>query len=442
VTSKLRTLTLALAVLPAVLLAAPQAGAGRPSGKPTFANYHEGGEQEGSGEPSIGVNWKTGTVMYQSDLRTMAVTWDKRGDVDWEERSSLVESNVSLDPILYTDAKSGRTWVSQLGANCSLMSFTDDDGKSWTPTQGCGPGVYVDHQTVGAGPYAPGLVQPVSAVSGYATYYCAQAVAEASCSRSDNGGLTFGPAVPMYNINQCGGLHGHVRVAPDGTAYVPQMSCGDNQALIVTEDNGLTWNVRKIPGSKVNEESDPSVAAGSDSTVYVGWQDGGWQENTRALVSVTRDHGKTYSKPADVSSKLGLKNVQFPEVIAGDGDRAAFAFLGTKTGGNDQVNTFTGEWRLYIAMTYDRGKTWTTVNATPSELVQRGCIQLTACNHRNLLDFNDITVDKMGRVLVGWADGCPRACEKGAEWSGNWHSATITRQSGGRGLFKAYDGKL
>lgn len=431
---------LACAAVTLVTVVTPEAGARR-SATPTFLNYHEPGEDRSGAEPSIGVNWKTGTVMYQASLRTLAVTFDAKDRAKWEERSFILESTTTLDPILYTDGRSGRTWVSQLAANCSLLSFTDDDGATWTPTTGCGPGVYVDHQTVGAGPFAPSTL-PTVQEQPVAVYYCAQAVVEASCARSDNGGLTFGPAMPMYDVTQCRGFHGHLRVSPDGTVYVPNMGCGDEQAVVVSEDNGLTWDIRNIPGSKVNGESDPSVAAGSDNTVYFGYQDGEDDDNTRAMIAVTRDRGKTWSKPVDVSSRLGIKNVQFPEVIAGDGDRAAFAFLGTKTGGNDQVNEFTGAWRLYIAMTYDRGKTWTTVNATPHELVQIGCIQLTGCTHRNLLDFNDITVDRQGRVYVAWADGCPRVCEKGAEWSSSWRSPVITRQSGGKGLFRAYDGKL
>ena len=429
---------LACAAVTLVTVVTPEAGA-RKSAAPTFANYHEPGEHEGGAEPSIGVHWETGTVMYQSGLRTMAVTFDAKDRAKWEQRSGIYTSITSLDPILYTDGKSGRTWVSQLAADCSLLSFTDDDGRTWTPTTGCGPGVYIDHQTVGAGPYAPSLLPHTEDV---AVYYCAQAVAEASCARSDTGGLTFGPAMPMYHVGECRGFHGHLRVAPDGTVYVPNMGCGDEQAILVSEDNGVTWQIRRIPGSKVNGESDPSVAAGSDNTVYFGYQDGEGDDNTRAMVAVTRDRGKTFAKPVDVSSRLGIKNVQFPSVIAGDGDRAAIAFLGTKQSGNDQSNDFEGKWRLYVSMTYDRGKTWTTVNATPDELAQIGCIKLTGCSHRNLLDFNDITVDRQGRVLVGWADGCPRVCEKGAPWDSNWHTAVITRQNGGKGLFRAFDGRI
>jgi hypothetical protein len=438
VSRALRHVALACAAVAAVAVAAPSAGASR---APAYTTYHEPGENQGDGEPSIGVDWKTGVAMYQSGLRTMAVTFDGRG-AHWTERSDLTESRETLDPILYTDGPTGRTYVSQLAADCSLLAYSDDDGKNWTQTTGCGPGVYVDHQTVGAGPYATATLPNLNVLTDHAVYYCAQAVVNASCARSDNGGLSFGPAVPMYPAADCVGLHGHVRVAPDGTVYVPQMDCGGKQGFAVSEDNGVTWAIRTVPGSTANDESDPSVASGADSTTYYGYQDGKGNANTRAMVAVTSDHGRTFGKPVDVSSRLGVKNVQFPEMIAGDGDRAAFAFLGSKTGGNDQADDYNGTWHLYVATTYDRGRTWTTVDATPKELVQRGCIKLTGCSHRNLLDFNDIALDKQGRVYVGWADGCPAACERGAPWNPNWHSATITRQSSGRGLFKAYDGKI
>ena len=103
------------------------------------------------------------------------------------------------------------------------------------------------------------------------------------------------------------------------------------------------------------------------------------------------------------------------------------------------------------------GNTWTLVNATPNDPVQRGpvCLQGTlGCsgNTRNLLDFNDLTVDKMGRVLAGLADGCVTdACRSGVDRNndgrldGNDNDggavATIIRQASGKGLFAQYDGQ-
>jgi hypothetical protein len=161
---------------------------------------------------------------------------------------------------------------------------------------------------------------------------------------------------------------------------------------------------------------------------------------------MSTDHGKTWSTPYDVSSALGLHNVQFPEVIAGDAGRAAFSFIGTPGIGDDQHIGFIGEWHLYVATTIDAGKTWTTVDATPGNPVQRGCISLQGtsnktvldgeiCDQRNLLDFNDITVDKAGRVLMSYADGCEAACILDIKSGSSGAKDYVLRQSAGPRLY-------
>ncbi len=81
-------------------------------------------------------------------------------------------------------------------------------------------------------------------------------------------------------------------------------------------------------------------------------------------------------------------------------DRAAFAFFGTTTGGNHEVETFTGEWHLYVAHTYNRGLTWVTTDVTPNDPVQRRNVCGSgAC--RNLLDFFDADVDAQGARVRG-----------------------------------------
>jgi hypothetical protein len=135
--------------------------------------------------------------------------------------------------------------------------------------------------------------------------------------------------------------------------------------------------------------------------------------------------------------------------MAGDDNRAAFAFLGTPTAGDAQSGDFVGVWHLYVAFTYDTGRTWTTVDTTPADPVQRGCIWNGGGSNpcRNLLDFNDVTVDKFGRVLVAFADGCTGTCTTDPSQNATTGPATaqdalatIARQVGGKGLFKAFDG--
>src|SRR5438132_3669888 len=83
------------------------------------------------------------------------------------------------------------------------------------------------------------------------------------------------------------------------------------------------------------------------------------------------------------------------------------------------------------------GRTWTTQNVTPGDPIQRGPI-CGGGNCRNMLDFFDATIDKEGRVLVGWDDGCVGGCVNGPPNS-NTAKATITRQSGGKRMFATDD---
>jgi len=447
-------------------------------GAPAFVNYaapdnippalgSTNASQHAAGEPSIGVDWNTGKAFIEAGNHTLRVTFNDAvnpATSTWEDKRSPF-ARVSLDPILFTDdgrmGGTNRTFSSQLNGVTSELSFTDDDGDDWLPTQGSGQPAGVDHQTVGGGPYA----SPAPAVHTYphAIYYCSQDIVTAFCSRSDDGGVTFGPGVPIYTFatvngvdkpvapGTCGGLHGHVRVSPDGTAYVPNENCQDasgvsRPGVAVSTDNGLTWVVRTVPdGASISPGSDPSVSAGKNNTIYFGYVN----SDGHAKIAVSHDRGVHWSKSQDAGTPFGIQNAEFAEVAAGDDNRAAFAFLGTPSPGDTQSGDFLGVWHLYVAFTYNGGGTWTTVDATPSDPVQRGCIWNGGGSNpcRNLLDFNDITVDKFGRVLVGYADGCTGTCI--TDPSQNATSgpvtaqdalATIARQTGGRGLFAAFDG--
>jgi PKD repeat protein len=405
---------------------------------------------DSSGEPSIGVNWNTGKVMYFGGFakEALRITFDdcpSPARATWEKTPlTLAATTRELgDPILFTDHETGRTFVSQLegGTKQSTTDYSDDDGNTYQPSQGSGINSGYDHQTFGGGPFAPGM----SGINGYknAVYYCSQDDAYANCALSVDGGITFGPAVPIYTAATCGGIHGHVKVGTDGTVYVPNKSCGGQAAVVLSEDNGITWTVRPLPGS-TNGSWDPSVGVATDGTIYLGYN----AADNHARVAYSHDKGKTWSQPFDVGSQLGIQNTVFPAVVAGDRDRAAYAFYGTTTGGNYDNSGFDGVWYLYIATTFDGGQTWTTLNATPNDPVQRGriCASGTLCaapggggNTRNLDDFFDATVDKEGRVLVGYDDGCiTQTCINGG---GNDFTAkaAIARQSGGKRMFAMYD---
>ena len=44
------------------------------------------------------------------------------------------------------------------------------------------------------------------------------------------------------------------KVAPDGTAYVPNKNCQGLQGVAVSTNSGTTWTVRTVPGSASGEE--------------------------------------------------------------------------------------------------------------------------------------------------------------------------------------------
>ncbi|HEX8077938.1 MAG TPA: hypothetical protein VF511_08995, partial [Chthoniobacterales bacterium] len=436
------------------------------AGGPRYLNYAPPkAVGEAAGEPSIGYNPVTHRAMYIAGLQTLRVTFPEAitpagsvpaaCDALWEDVSYVVTKTKSLDPILFTDQNTGRTFVSQLnsvvppaspvlvGLN-SLMAYTDDDGATWTPAQVNPPDGSYDHQTVGAGPYPASVPLGNPTNKGSAVYYCSQAGVTAFCSRSDDGGLNFGKSTAPYNAvtDGCGGIHGHIKVAPDGTVYLPNRGCGGVQAVSVSLDAGTTWTVRKVKSDKFTANAppvilDPSVAIASDGTLYFSYIN----SDGHAHAAVSKDKGLTWINDVDLGATQNVNNAVFVEAIAGDPDRAAVGFIGTTQVGNHEAPDFNGTWYAYIAHTYDGGAHWTTVNATPGHPVQKeACIwnEGGANQCRNLLDFNEITKDEKGRVLYAYADGCIDECEEGGPNSYS-SKATIARQSGGKGLLAQFD---
>ncbi|HEX6179469.1 MAG TPA: sialidase family protein [Thermoanaerobaculia bacterium] len=437
-----------------------------PPGTPRFFNYHAPpGVAEDAGEPLIGVNRKTekvfggipngGTVNYFGGFLPymLSVTFDDRtapATTTWKQVPLVMATlpRVYGDPYLFTDRDTGRTFVTQeLGLTPlgSTMEFTDNDDAPFTPSMGSGAPSGIDHETIGGGPFHEPIPSGVNPDYPNGVWYCSQAIAYAVCALSLDGGITFGPSVPMYTLAQCGGLHGHIKIARDGTAYVPNRGCtfddGEHQGLVVSEDNGITWSVRSVTTSTPGDR-DPSVAVADDGTVYFAYQ----ASDGKSRVAVSHDKGLTWEKDTDLGAALGIQNSVFHTAVAGDGPRAAVAFFGTTTAGSDyNVPDFRGTWYLFVSTTFDGGTTWVTQNASPGDPIQRGGI----CNDgacRNLLDFFGITVDKQGRIVVGYDDGCISSnCISGTRAYGFTAAndftakAAIARQASGKRLYAEFD---
>lgn len=427
-------------------------------GSPTFVNSAAPSDidqglflnAEFAGEPSVGVNWNTGAGMYQASNSTYKLSFDNSATppaVTWSDASSPF-SQFNIDPISATNPVTGTTIAGGDDGACGVMSITHDDGESWTPTAPCP--IAPDHPTVGFGAFHE--PKPLDAVADEVGYFCQQPVLNAGpdiCSYTHDGGLTWRESVPD-TAGTCHSLFGHVKISPDGTAYVPNANCTDASGKAVvgglrSDDSGLTLTGYTIPGATTPARGfDPSVATASNNRVYQSWSR---NDDYHPVVSWSDDHGATWAPTVDLATTVSpaLSAATFEAAVAGDGDRAAVAYLGTWGGAAGKTpfdDGYAGVWYLFVSYTFDGGASWQTVQATP-EPVQRGSIDdggTGTTGQRNLLDFMDAALTKEGRVLVGYADGCLAACNAGGTSADSQAAyATVAYQASGRGLFAAYD---
>ena len=217
----------------------------------------------------------------------------------------------------------------------------------------------------------------------------------------------------------------------------------------MSTDGGTTWSEFIVTGSLSQiQGADPSIAIAADSTVYYAYVNNepvatGNPPEGHVHVKVSQNRGVTWIRDFDLGASHGIKNAVHVEAVGGSSGRAAVGFLGTDKAGDYQASGFPGKWYAFIATTYDGGVTWTTVNATPNDPVQSmtGVWQQGGSHDdRNLLDFNEITMDSKGRVLYGYSDGCVSpGCIAGTTPNDFVAFMRVARQSGGKSLFASND---
>ncbi|HUS25643.1 MAG TPA: sialidase family protein [Candidatus Binatia bacterium] len=452
------------AALALIALAAPLHAASTAPEVPTYQTFAppKGLGSDNSGEFNIGFNPKTGRILAFASANIYRLTPPEKLSPAqqetcpalWEDVSPPVVQLEPEDPILWTDQLSGRTFASNWTQGAGIeYAFSDDDGTTWIQAGVAPPDGGIDHETIGTGPYpADSPFGAIAAATGFpnAVYYCSQGAEPAFCQRSDNGGVSFGPSVPIYTgvTSDCASLHGHIHVGPDGTAYVPNGGCDSGQGGAMSTDAGLTWSEFIVPDTigGGGKGSDPSMAIDKDNTAYFCYANAEVNGGGKARVAVSHDHGQTWTDDTDIGLPFGIVTAAFPQAtVGGDPGRASCGFLGTTTKGDWQAATFKGVWYLYIATTYDGGKTWTTVSVDPKDPVQgQGgiCLSGLGCSgrNRNLLDFNETTIDDRGRVLFGYVKGCTGSCIANPARNPFSADMRVVRQLGGRTLFAKYDG--
>ena len=406
------------------------------------------GQADLAGEPSIGIDWRTGAGMYMDDTNVLKLDFDRvTGAATWSNASALRGLTQNVDPILTTDPVTGRTLAGGDTGACSALYASSDDGQTWLPSLPCT--FTYDHPTVA---YAPSGTTPGATVF----FYCQQGPVAQHCETSSDEGTVWTPATPSAQVStavsiapeMCIGPHGHLRGSTDGTAYLPGKSCfrSDGNTGVggmSTSDDGTTWSEYLIPG-QTSTAFDPAVATTPDNKVFEAWEGGA---SYHPMIAVSGTHGSTWSQPFDLAGTVSpaLVASSLPTLVTGDNGRIAYSFLGSSVGsGNPNAPGFHGIWYLYTSFSYDGGHTWTTVRDTPTP-VQYGEIDgggTSTGGQRNLLDFIDSALTKDGRVVVAFADGCPSVCEQAtsqasAEAASTHAWASVAYQTAGTGLYDA-----
>lgn len=265
-------------------------------------------------EPSLGFT-KDGRALFQGwELRpgmpngAPPVPRVMRSDKTlekWKDVSPLGPVT-SLDPFLTVDRRTGRiftvNWISNGLPNCATIASSDDGGDSWTTSPAACSGF--DGESIGVGP--PVTSRPV----GYPdlVYYCTGATPGSSppattpiCSKSLDGGLTFVPTGKTpYPVADEGGEGGE-------------------------EDEFGPW------------AGNPIVA--SDGTLYVPKRFAGQPE-----VSISRDEGLTWKR---VKVATNGASGEASRLAVDDHDNLFYAWTG-----DDHL--------AYLAVSRDRGKSWST----------------------------------------------------------------------------------
>ncbi len=150
-------------------------------------------------------------------------------------------------------------------------------------------------------------------------------------------------------------------------------------------------------------------------------------------MSRSLDSGLSWEQNSTRVSPNQVISAVFPHIDAGDPGRIAITYLGSENNSelgllnidneswDGNAHYATGNVSYYLYVTYslnalDENPIFHTIRISPDP-VQIGSICLNSgdCrdiggSNRNLLDFNDLHIDREGRVYIAFADGCTETC--------------------------------
>lgn len=318
-----------------------------------------------------------------------------------------------LDPFVYTDPQTNRTFDVGLLLAGSYLSYSDDKGENWKSTFASDPGVN-DHQSITSGP-PPALdpgVTPLSPDYPEIVYYCVNQVSKSSCSASRDGGRTWlptgGAAYAGVTENGtegefpiCSGLTGHAQTDKQGRLFLPAGHCF-NPYVAVSEDGGKSFQRYRVSRTVDAAQPHTEMAVDDAGNLYYVWIDG---VHHLPFLAISRDHGKTWGKPLMIAPP-DTYSANLPTVVAGEAGRIAITFAGS-TVKDETANR--RPWNSYMITSTDALAERpvflsTTANRT-GDPIHRGAACLGRCG--GMFDFIDIQLSPSDATV--WAttsDSC------------------------------------
>ncbi len=328
------------------------------------------------------------------------------------EQTGLALGGGDNDLAITTD---GRVIVATLSLVSAPVSYSTDRGNTFTKIELANGLVNVDRMWL--------------TTVGPDTIYYAYHDNEASqiwLVKSTDGGESYStplPVIPADMLPQSigipfvtvGNVQGDIVADPDGRVFLPflapkevtkngtPMERPDSYYLAVTDTNGENPVIKTVyEGDKDIMALFPAIASDLAGNLYAAWSD-----RHGVFLSISRDHGDTWSAPKKISTGTGNTSTVFPFVIAGSKGRVALAWLGTLAASN---NDTTAKWHTYFSMTSDALKkepTWTQVIAS-DHVVHEGaiCLDGLACDltggDRSLAEVLQMGLTNDGRVIVSY----------------------------------------
>ena len=238
--------------------------------------------------------------------------------------------------------------------------------------------------------------------------------------RSNDGGLTYGPARTAGAIGQVGSVDVDQR---DGTVYIAGSTgqvCAGVPSVLGGEP--LTYTCAQAA-------SDPGgvahlffiVKVAPDGTVYVAYSN-----DHDVFLAHSTDKGRTWSLPVRVSNGPSAITNVFPHLGTGKAPGSVgVVWYGT----SNPVNDNNADWRAFYAMSANAtadSPTFRQVEAGDHVIHSSNISEggLTGTANRNLIDYFQVSFDPVGAAVIAYADDHN-------DFDGHTY---VTRQIGGPGL--------